>query len=127
MLHGFSTGWDVKEAGGEARGLLYYGTFLLALPILADERMRPRLLMALIGVGLALGLWGLAQWVLGPALQLGPEVGLRPGVRFSSAGRGQVQGGLYAFPVITVIALAVLALDALLRGSAWRCCSRSRC
>ena len=110
MLHGFSAGWGVKEAGGETRGLLYFGTFLVALPILADERMRTRLLVALLGVGLALGLWGLVQWVLGPALQLGPEVGLRPGVRLTSAGRGQVEGGLYAFPVITVIALAVLAL-----------------
>jgi O-Antigen ligase len=110
MLHGFSAGWGVREAGGEARGLLYFGTFLVALPILADERMRTRLLVALLGVGLALGLWGLVQWGLGPALQLGPEVGLRPGVRLTSAGRGQVMGGLYAFPVITVIALAVLAL-----------------
>ena len=110
MLHGFSAGWDVKQAGGETRGLLYFGTFLVALPILADERMRARLLKALLGVGLALGLWGLAQWVLGPALQLGPEVGLRPGVRLTSAGRGQVEGGLYAFPVITVVAVAVLAL-----------------
>jgi hypothetical protein len=110
MLHGFAAGWGVREAGGETRALLYFGTFLVALPILADERKRGRLLVALLGVGLALGLWGLVQWVLGPTLQLGPEVGLRPGVRLTSAGRGQVQGGLYAFPVITVIALAVLAL-----------------
>jgi hypothetical protein len=110
MLHGFSAGWGVREAGGEARGLLYFGTFLVALPILVDERKRARLLVALLGVGLALGLWGIVQWVLGPALQLGPEVGLRQGVRLTSAGRGQVMGGLFAFPVITVIALAVLAL-----------------
>jgi hypothetical protein len=110
MLHGFSAGWGLKQAGGEARGLLYFGTFLVALPILADERRRERLFVALFAVGIALGLWGLVQWGLGAALQLGPEVGLRPGVRFTSAGRGQVQGGMYAFPVITVIALAVLAL-----------------
>jgi hypothetical protein len=110
MLHGVAAGWGVKQAGGEVRGLLYFGTFLVALPILADERLRARLLVALLAVGLAGGLWGIAQRMLGPALQLGPEVGLRPGVRFTTGGRGQVLGGLYAFPVITVAALAVLAL-----------------
>jgi hypothetical protein len=109
MLHGFAAGWDRREAGGECRVLLYFATFLLALPILADERARGRLLKSLVGLGLVLGLWGIFQWLVGAGAGLGDDVGLRPGVRLTSGGRGQVQGGLFAFPVALVITAAVLA------------------
>jgi hypothetical protein len=106
MLHGFAAGWDHREAGGECRALLYLGTFLLALPILADERARGRLLKALVGLGLLLGLWGIAQWVF--SISFPGDFGVRPGVRGTSHGHGQVQGGLFLFPVAIVIAVAFL-------------------
>ena len=106
MLHGFGAGWDRHAAGAECRVLLYFGTFLLALPILADDRARGRLLKALVGLGLLLGLWGLAQWVFG--IDFAGDSGLRPGVRGTSGGRGQIQGGLFVFPVAIVIAVAFL-------------------
>jgi O-antigen ligase len=106
MVHGIAAGWDHSEAGGECRALLYFGTFLLALPIVADEGARERLLKSLVGLGLLIGLWGIAQWVLG--VDFDGDIGVRPGVRGTSGGHGQLQGGLYAFPVATVIALAIL-------------------
>ena len=33
---------------------------------------------------------------------------MREGVRFTSAGRGQIQGGLFAFPVAVVMGVAAL-------------------
>jgi hypothetical protein len=108
LIHGISAHGDVSQAGGEARALLGFATLLIALPILDDDRQRQSLLRGLALVGLALGVWGIAQWVLD--IQFGGirDVGVRPGIGNTTAGRGQVQGGLFAFPVAVVLASAIL-------------------
>jgi O-antigen ligase len=64
--------------------------------------------IGLMVVGLLLGLWGMAQWFLGIE-EIGESgVGVREGISFTSTGRGQLQGGLYAFPVAVVMSFAVL-------------------
>jgi hypothetical protein len=108
LLHGRAAGADVSQAGGEARALLGFGTLLIALPVLEDPRARSQLVRGLLAVGLALGLWGIAQWTLGIQFGGAGDVGVREGVNYTTAGRGQVQGGLYGFPVAIVMASAVL-------------------
>jgi O-Antigen ligase len=108
FVHGLSAGADLSTVGFEYRVLLGFGTFLVAVPVLADERARRRLLGSLLLIGLAVGLWGILQYVLSFAFVTSSDAGVRAGVRFTSAGRGQVQGGLFAFPLATTIAFAVL-------------------
>lgn len=114
--HGaFAEGHGFSEAGDELRELLGFGVVLVALPILLDERARGRLLKALLGVGLVLGLWGLAQWFLDLPYAEAGDFGVRSGVRLTSDGRGQLQGGLYGFPVAVIVGFAAL-LSGQLRG-----------
>lgn len=58
FVHGVRGGAPLNVAGDELRTLLGFGVVLVALPILQDEELRPRLLKALLGIGLLLGLWG---------------------------------------------------------------------
>jgi O-antigen ligase/polysaccharide polymerase Wzy-like membrane protein len=108
FAHGVSAVGDVSQAGGEARALLGLGTFLVALPILDDAACRRRLVLGLGLVGLLLGLWGIAQWVLDIRVSGIRDVGVRPGVSDTTAGRGQVQGGLFGFPVAIIMGSALL-------------------
>lgn len=108
LVHGLHGGAEVSAAGAEFRHLLAYGTLLVALPIVGDPRGRRRLLQGLLLVGLLLGLWGIAQWVLNISYGAAGDVGVRSGVRLTTGGRGQVQGGLYDFPVAIGLAYAVL-------------------
>jgi hypothetical protein len=94
--------------GRTVRVLRGFGVAVIAVRILADPGARKRLLVGLIVVGLALGLWGLAQWVLNLPLTASGDADVRTGVRFTTAGRGQLQGGMFAFPVAIVIALGAL-------------------
>jgi O-antigen ligase len=64
-------------------------------------------LRALLLLGLALGLWGVAQWVF--QVGFGGDFGVRTGVSLTSHGRGQIQGGLFAFPAAVILAAAALA------------------
>lgn len=107
-VRGLMLGRDVSTVGAEFRVLLGFATFLVALPILADGHGRARLLRSLPFLGLALGLWGIGQWVLGVSFAEAGDAGVRAGVRLTSSGRGQIQGGLYAFPVAVVVALTAL-------------------
>ena len=109
FVHGLQAGWDPSQSGVECRALGYLGTFLLATPLLANPAQRRRLLQGLVLVGLALGAWGIAQWVLDIPLGETADAGVRAGVRETTAGRGQVQGGLFAFPVAVILAVAALA------------------
>lgn len=100
---------DLSTAGHEARRtVLGVGAFLLAWPLMADRAARRRLSFALVGIGLTLGLWGLAQWLFSVGYTTQADVGVRPGVDLTSSGRGQLQGGMYAFPVAVTLAWAVL-------------------
>jgi O-antigen ligase len=48
------------------------------------------------------------QWTIDMPFLISEDAGVRDGVRFTSAGRGQIQGGLFAFPVAVVLGVAAL-------------------
>lgn len=105
---GIALGADVSEAGHEARRMvLGVGTFLVAWPLLQDRRNRRRLAWLLLAVGVALGLWGLFQWIFSVGFTWS-DVGVRPGVDQTSTGRGQLKGGMAAYPVAVILAWSVL-------------------
>lgn len=108
FVRALGLGRDPSTVGAELRVLLGFATFLLAIPVVADSRQRRLLLRALPFLGLALGIWGIAQWSLGLSFSGAGDAGLREGVRLTTAGRGQVQGGLFGFPVAVVVGLAAL-------------------
>jgi O-antigen ligase len=112
LFHALWLGRGPSQSGAELRELLGFGTFLIALPILRHQQARKRFLVSLIALALALGLWGIFQWV--GHFSFGGDVGVRQGVRLTSTGTGQLQGGLFGFPV------AVVACYALLLGGAVR-------
>jgi hypothetical protein len=108
LFHGLRLGNDPGTTGAELRVLLGFGAALIAMPIVADPRQRARLFKGLLVLGFAVGLWGLAQWTLDIPFTASQDAGVRAGVRFTSAGRGQIQGGLFAFPVVVVLGTAAL-------------------
>jgi O-antigen ligase len=109
LIEGIAIGYDLREAGHEARRVvLGVGAFILAWPILGDEAARQRLYWVLLLLGLAVGLSGLAQWLVDFDLVAAGDAGVRPGVDLTSAGRGQLQGGLYAFPAAATLSFAAL-------------------
>ena len=118
FVRGIVLGRAPSEVGVEYRILLSFSTIFLAVPVLEDPRSRRRFLQALLGLGLLLGLWGLAQWVVNIPFSLAGDAGVREGVRLTSAGRGQIQGGLFIFPVATIMSLAVLVSGAVRSGLA---------
>lgn len=113
LIQGLNGGGELSAAGAEFRHLLAYGALLVALPIVADARGRRRLLKGLLVVGFLVGSWGVAQWVLNISFGAAGDVGVRSGVRLTTGGRGQVQGGLYAFPVAIGLTFAALMSGAL--------------
>jgi hypothetical protein len=108
LVHGIRAGSNPSYAAAEARALLGFGAMLVAIPIIADPLGRVRLVRGLTVVGLALGVWGLLQWGLG--IKGGDALG--NGIRTNSdsvlAGKGQLHGGLYGYPVAVVMAAAAL-------------------
>ena len=76
--------------------------------VLLDDKHRRRFLRGLPFVGLAVGLWGIAQRAFSLGVVGTGDAGLRQGVRFTTEGVGQIQGGLFAFPVAFVLAFAAL-------------------
>ena len=107
-LHGLDLGRPASQVGYEFRVLLGFATLAIAMPIVSDPDGPRRLATALMVTGLLLGLWGLAQWGLG-IKEIGESgIGVREGISFASAGKGQLQGGLYAFPVAVVMSFAAL-------------------
>jgi hypothetical protein len=112
--HGVVAGAGVSDSGTEARCLIFgLGSFLLAWPLLLQPTTRARVYGTLLALGLALGLWGIAQVVFHVAYTSGGDVGVRPGIdQIAAAGGGQLQGGLYAYPVAVVMSFAVLLSQA---------------
>ena len=107
-VHGIRGGAAAGTAGTELRVLLGFGAAVIALPLLRDAATRGRLFLGLLGVGLAVGLWGLIQWSVDIPFTAAEDAGVRAGVRFTTEGRGQIQGGLFAFPVAVVMGVAAL-------------------
>jgi hypothetical protein len=102
----FLEGAGLSQAGDELRSLNGLAALLIALPLLRHEGSRQRLLKGLLVVGLALGLWGVAQWALNLGYNGG--FGLRQGVAQTTTGTAQLQGGLYGFPVAVALSVAAL-------------------
>jgi O-antigen/teichoic acid export membrane protein len=107
-VHGVANGYEAGTAGAELRVLAGFGAAAVALPLLADPATRRRLLNGLLGVGLAVGLWGMVQWTVDIPFTAAGDAGVREGVRLTEGGRGQIQGGLFAFPVAVVMGVAAL-------------------
>jgi hypothetical protein len=107
-LHGLAAGHDPSLVGAELRGPLGFAVLIVALPIAADPSARDRLFKGLVVVGLALGLWGIAQWGLNLPFSVVGDAGVRTEVPFTTAGRGALQGGLYWYPIAAVLAFAAL-------------------
>jgi hypothetical protein len=110
-LHGFDLGRSNSQVGYELRVLLGFGAVIIAMALTTDTERLRRLGWTLLILGLLLGIWGLSQWFLGLE-ELGESgVGVREGISFTTEGRGQLQGGLYGFPVAAILAFAALVSD----------------
>ena len=107
-LQGLRAGHTVSNVGAEFRALGGgFAAALIAMTVLENPGAHRRILRALLVLGLALGVWGIAQWVV--QLDFSGDFGVRRGVALTTGGRGQVQGGLFAFPVAVIVASAALA------------------
>lgn len=113
-VHGLIAGVAASDAGTEARCLIVgCGSFLLTWPLLLQRETRERLYRTLLALGLVLGLWGVAQVVFHVAYSTGGDVGVRPGIdQIAAVGGGQLQGGLYAYPVAVAMSFAALLAGA---------------
>lgn len=103
LIHAMAIGRPLSGVGGEFRALLGFGAVLIALPILDRPDQRRRLLIGLTGLGLALGLWGVAQFALHLRFS-DPNAPIDPG----SFTTGGLVIGMFAFPMAAIVALAVL-------------------
>jgi hypothetical protein len=115
LARGVAAGAAPSDAGFDARPLILgAAAFVLAWPLLHDTAERRRLAWALLALGLALGLWGLAQWVFQIDYSASGDVGVRPGIgQDTSLGGGQLQGGLFAYPVAVILSYAALLSKAI--------------
>jgi O-Antigen ligase len=107
-VHGLQDGRPPSQVGYELRILLGFSTLAIAIPIVADRRGPLQMATVLMGLGLLLGLWGLAQWTLGIKEIAESGLGVREGINFAPEGAGQLQGGLYAYPVAVILSFAAL-------------------
>ena len=109
FVRGFLSGRSPSDVGAEFRTMLGFAVLLPAYRVLAGDRdRRHALIQGLAVAGILLGLWGLAQWIFNIEFAGARDAGVREGVRFTTAGRGQLQGGLFAFPVAILLGLAAL-------------------
>ena len=111
-VRGWQYGADVGQVGYEFRVLLGWSTVAVAIPLLADRAARERLFKGMLGVGIAVGIYGLLQYFELLTFFAEGQAGLREGVRFTSGGKGQIQGGLFAFPVCVLVGFAALTSGA---------------
>ena len=111
--HGVAQGRDVSTTGAELRALLGFGTVIVVLALVDDPLRRRTIFRALTLIGLLLGLLGIAQWFLQIPFSGAGDFGVREGVALTSSGRGQIQGGLFAFPIAIILSVAAFAFGAL--------------
>jgi O-antigen ligase len=107
-IRGWQASADVGQVGYEFRTLLGWATVAIAVPLLPERASLERLLKGMLGVGIAVGIYGLLQYFELITFFAEGQAGLREGVRFTSSGKGQIQGGLFAFPVCVLVGFAVL-------------------
>jgi hypothetical protein len=119
FAHGLMWGYARSVVGQEGRVLLGIGTCLIALPLLAHPPSRRRLLAALSVAALLLGAWGMLQWFGHFDLGAAGDVGVRAGVRLTSGGTGQLQGGEFGYPVAIILCFGALAYGNI-RSWLWR-------
>jgi O-antigen ligase len=105
LAHAVGLGRPLSGSGSEVRALLGFGTVLVALPILCDPRARARLARSLVGLGIVLGAWGVAQYALDIRFDVPGDLGASSTSSFTTAGRVV---GMYAFMVAAIVALAAL-------------------
>lgn len=108
--HGIAAGHAVSTTGAELRALLGFGTVITALALVDDPARHRSIFRGLTLIGLLLGLLGVAQWILQIPFSVAGDFGVREGVALTSSGHGQVQGGLFAFPVAVILSFGALAL-----------------
>jgi hypothetical protein len=108
-LHGLAEGRSVSEIGAEYRVFVVLGgAALMALPLLLDPRSRRGLFRGMVVLGVLLGLWAIVQWTVDIPFASAGDAGVREGILQTTEGRGQIQGGLFSFPVATILAAAAL-------------------
>ena len=112
LARGWAAGSDIGQVGYEFRVLLGWATIAIAMPLIGDRAARERLFKGMLGVGIAVGIYGLLQYFELFTYFAEGQAGLREGVRFTSTGKGQIQGGLFAFPVGVLMGFAVLTSGA---------------
>jgi hypothetical protein len=109
-FQGVQAGHAVSDIGVEFRALAGgFATVLIVLALLDDPEAHRRVMRGLLVLGLVLGAWGVAQWVLKVPFSAAEDFGVRSGVSLTTGGRGQIQGGLFAFPIAVILASAALA------------------
>ena len=111
-VRGWRVGFDTGQVGYEFRVLLGWSTVAIAMPLIKDRAARDRLYRGMLVVGIAVGVYGLLQYFELFTYFAEGQAGLREGVRFTSSGKGQIQGGLFAFPVGVLMGFAVLTSGA---------------
>jgi hypothetical protein len=105
LLHAMGLGRSISGVGAELRPLLGFGTVLMALPLLSNARSRRRLLGGLVVLGILLGAWGVAQFLLGIKFESPANLGGGSVATYTTAGR---VAGMFAFPVAVLVALVAL-------------------
>ena len=105
---GVRQGRNLSDIGLELRELGGFSAALIAMAALLTSEASARLGRALLVLGLLLGLWGLAQWVGGLQFEAAGDFGVREGVGYAPGARGQVQGGLFAFPIAVIVSTSAL-------------------
>jgi hypothetical protein len=116
-FQGVRAGQPVSSIGAEFRALAGgTASALIVMTVLPEPGAHRRLMRGLLVLGIMLGLWGVAQWVLQVPFSAAEDFGVRKGVSLTSNGRGQIQGGLFSFPVAVILASAALASGRVRRG-----------
>jgi hypothetical protein len=106
---GVREGGNLSDVGVELRQLSGFSVAFIAMAILLEPRSSEPLMRGLVVLGLLLGLWGLTQWVADLSFGvIGQDFGVREGVSYAPGARGQVQGGLFAFPVAIIVSVGAL-------------------
>jgi O-antigen ligase len=117
VLQGVQAGRPLSTIGVEFRALAGgFASALIVMTVVGEPGAHRRLMRGLLALGILLGLWGVGQWALQVPFSAAEDFGVRKGVSLTTGGRGQVQGGLFSFPIAVILASAALASGRVRRG-----------